>query len=334
MEETDLIATHPLVSVIIPVYNAERYIDAAIGSALSQSWPRIEVIVIDDGSTDSSYELAKRYHADNVITIKQVNKGASAARNKGLSMAGGAYIQFLDADDLLSTDKIAEQMAALQKSPGKIAACSTVHFADGSVPEANQPSPYDESFLYDSDNPADFLIRLLGGYDFRGSMVQPAAWLVPSDIIDKAGPWNEGLTLDDDGEFFARVMLASAGIVKTGGKVYYRKFSAGKGNLSSTQSAAALQSLYRSIKLKAEHLYRFGESVPAKRATYKQLIELQITCYLTQPALYAVVTEELSLYPQWRYVPVMGGKIINTIASLFGWRLTKKLQLFYAKYRQ
>ncbi|MGY3211665.1 glycosyltransferase family 2 protein [Mucilaginibacter sp. HD30] len=334
MEKTDLKATLPLVSVIIPVYNAERYIDAAITSALSQSWPCIEVIVVDDGSTDSSYELAKRYQANNVKILQQSNKGASAARNKGLSIAGGAYIQFLDADDLLSADKIAEQMAALQNNAGKIAVCSTVHFQDGFELEASQPSAYDEGFLYNCDNPVDFLIRLLGGYDFRGSMVQPAAWLVPRDIIDEAGPWNESLTLDDDGEFFARVMLASAGIIKTDGKVYYRKFSAGNRNLSSTQSVAALQSLYRSIKLKAEYLYRFGETIPAKKATYKQLVELQITCYITQPGLYNTISKELSFYPQWRYVPVMGGKIINTIAGLFGWRVAKKLQRLYSKYKR
>ena len=331
MEKIDLIATHPLVSVIIPVYNAERYIDASITSALSQTWPRIEVIVIDDGSIDSSYELAKRHQADNVKILKQPNKGASSARNKGLEIAGGAYIQFLDADDLLSADKIAAQMAGLQKSPGNIAVCSTVHFADGSAPEASKPSEYEEEFLYNGDNPVDFLIRLMGGDDFRASMVQPAAWLTPREIINTAGLWNEDLTLDDDGEFFARVLLASAGITKTEGKIYYRKFPAAGDNLSATQSVVGLQSLYLSIQLKAQHLYKASQSIAAKRAIYKQLIELQIRCYITQPTLYRAVTKELSLYQQWKYVPEMGGKLINNIANLFGWRLAKRLQLLRAK---
>jgi len=327
MEKANSIETNLLVSVIIPLYNAERYIDAAITSVLNQSWPNVELVIVDDGSTDASYEKAKQYECGNVKIVQQANKGASAARNKGLSLACGKFIQFLDADDMLGPDKIAAQVAALQLNPGKIAVCSTVQFKDGSAPETFEPSGYDESFLSNCDKPVDFLIRLLGGYDFRGSMVQPAAWLTPREIIDKAGKWNESLTLDDDGEFFARVIMASAGIAKTDGRVYYRKFSASDNNLSSIQSSTALQSLYSSIKLKAGYMYQFGESVPANKATYKQLKELQITSYLTYPALYNTLTDELSAYPRWKYIPVMGGKFINSIAIVFGWRLAKRLQL-------
>src|SRR5579875_322194 len=101
---------HPLISIIIPLYNAEKYIIETIDSALQQSYKNIEIIIIDDGSTDSSFNVAETYKSDNIIVVKQENKGASAARNHGLKLAKGEYIQFLDADDILDVNKIEYQI--------------------------------------------------------------------------------------------------------------------------------------------------------------------------------------------------------------------------------
>src|SRR5580698_4662849 len=95
----------PLVSIIIPSYNSENHLAETIKSALSQTWVNKEIIIIDDGSTDSSVQIAKGFES-NVKVLVQKNKGASAARNAGLKEAKGDYIQFLDSDDLLSPDKI------------------------------------------------------------------------------------------------------------------------------------------------------------------------------------------------------------------------------------
>lgn len=316
----------PLVSVIIPVHNAEKYLPAAIESALAQTWPHVEVIVVDDGSTDSSLSVAKRYESDRVTLMHQENSGASAARNKGLEMAGGAYIQFLDADDLLSEDKIECQVALLTANPGKLAVCSTIHFPDGEAHEQYVPSSYEEKFIYNTDNPVEFLIRLMGGYDFKASMVQPGAWLTPRDLIDQAGPWNEDLSLDDDGEFFARVILSSNGILKSPGKNYYRKHFQSSKNLSSKANREGQESLYNSILLKEENLYKKEKGENAQKAIYKQLVELQIRCYLTQPDLYKRISLHLNDFPKWKYVPVFGGKIINAVADFFGWRMAKRMQ--------
>lgn len=94
-----------LVSIIIPCFNAEQYISEAIESALNQTYGAIEVIVIDDGSTDNSTDIIARYNKQ-VCFVKQENGGPGAARNRGLDLAKGDYIQFLDADDLLGPDKI------------------------------------------------------------------------------------------------------------------------------------------------------------------------------------------------------------------------------------
>src|SRR5947208_1543765 len=102
----------PLVSILIPAYNAERWISDTIKSALDQTWPRKEIIIVDDGSRDQTFRIAQQFGSKNVSVVTQENHGASATRNKAFNLCQGDYIQWLDADDLLTSAKIAEQMAA------------------------------------------------------------------------------------------------------------------------------------------------------------------------------------------------------------------------------
>ena len=95
----------PFISIVIPAYNAERWIGDAIGSSLRQRYNSFEVIVIDDGSTDETYSVALRYvdaSGGTVQVLRTVNEGSSAARNAGLASAKGKYVLFLDADDILN----------------------------------------------------------------------------------------------------------------------------------------------------------------------------------------------------------------------------------------
>ena len=92
----------PLVSILIPAYNAQAFVSDAIQSALSQTWPKIEIIVVDDGSTDNTFDVARRFTSANVLIVRQPNQGAAAARNTAFSRSCGTFIQWLDADDLLS----------------------------------------------------------------------------------------------------------------------------------------------------------------------------------------------------------------------------------------
>jgi glycosyltransferase involved in cell wall biosynthesis len=94
-----------LVSILIPAYNAEKWIGDTVRSALNQTWPNIEVIVVDDGSQDRTVMAAHRYAAGNLKVVTQANKGAAAARNHAYSLAQGDWIQWLDADDLLAPEK-------------------------------------------------------------------------------------------------------------------------------------------------------------------------------------------------------------------------------------
>lgn len=106
----------PLVSAIIPNYNYARYVGEAVESALGQTYPNIEVIVVDDGSTDNSLEVLEQYR-DRIKIIEQKNSGVCVARNRGVAESTGEYIAFLDADDVWLPEKIAVQMNEFEEAP-------------------------------------------------------------------------------------------------------------------------------------------------------------------------------------------------------------------------
>ena len=127
----------PLVSILIPCYNAEKWVSDMLRSALGQTWSKIEVILVDDGSKDRSLEIARSFQRKNLKIIGQENQGASAARNCAYSEAQGDFIQYMDADDLLSPDKIESQMRLLQECPkSTLAVSATRHFFDGRSPDS------------------------------------------------------------------------------------------------------------------------------------------------------------------------------------------------------
>ena len=110
----------PLISTIIPVYNGERYLAATLASALAQAYPRQEIIVVDDGSTDGTAAIVRAHPT--VRYLHQPNQGHGAAKNTGLAAATGDYLAFLDADDLWTPDKLSCQLEHLLANPGALIA--------------------------------------------------------------------------------------------------------------------------------------------------------------------------------------------------------------------
>lgn len=122
----------PLVSIIIPTYNRKNWVVKAIDSALSQTYTKIEVIVIDDGSTDGSYEYLQKLYGQKIILKKIRHSGVSKARNTALDLAKGEWISFLDSDDFFHIDKIAKQISSLQENPHyKIAHSEEIWYKNG-----------------------------------------------------------------------------------------------------------------------------------------------------------------------------------------------------------
>ncbi|TWI99254.1 glycosyl transferase family 2 [Mucilaginibacter frigoritolerans] len=327
----------PLVSVIIPLYNTERYIEQCINSVLNQGWPNIELIIVDDGSTDRSYEIAKAFEGPKVKLLRQSNQGASAAKQNGLNHATGQYIQYLDADDLLHPEKIEKQIISLQNNPNKIAVCTTAHFFDEDI--VNYIADDDRFFKEYLNDPLNFLIKLYGGFDLMGGMIQPNAFLTPKSIIDKAGPWEKSISpcTDEDGEYFARVILHTEGIIYTPEILNYYRKTKTQSSLSGKLNTTTCSNLIKSIWLKHTHLLSFAKSdeqiTAIHNATYRSLDQLKVWIFL----VYDNLVSEIEVY-QSKLKPSlkpsyhkMGGAAINTIAWLFGWKIAKRFQVLKQK---
>ncbi|MEO8204537.1 MAG: glycosyltransferase family A protein [Chthoniobacterales bacterium] len=304
------------VSIIIPCYNAARWIGAAIDSALTQTCPENQIIVVDDGSTDDSLRIARTYESRGVSVVTQTNRGAAAARNAGLKIAQGDFIQFLDADDILAPDKIALQIKSVLNKPEHIASASWGEFHDDP-----KKAKFTRNPIWSSFSPVEWLVCSWQG----GGMMHPAAWLVPRKIADAAGPWNENLSLDDDGEYFSRVILCSKGVVFVPeAKSFYRTHAGVR--LSGSAGPKAAESSYAACTLKELHLLATEDSPRthhALAANYSRFAWEQLVA-APELAEHAIMHWQ-KLDPTVK--PPRGGKLYNVISSVFGWRTARRLQL-------
>jgi glycosyltransferase involved in cell wall biosynthesis len=180
----------PLVSVVIPTYNYGHYVGEAIDSALAQTYPAVEVIVVDDGSTDDTRERLAVY-GDRIRSIHQANAGLSAARNTGIQAAKGQYVAFLDSDDAFHPRKLERQMAVVAADPA-IGLVGTEDFSDeprvwGEVPES---PPVARLTL------EDIVTR---------SRFSPSSAVVRADCFPQVGLFDTSLRSVEDREMWIRI---------------------------------------------------------------------------------------------------------------------------------
>lgn len=127
----DFRKTTSLVSVVIPAFNAEKFIEHAIESVLSQTYPNLELIVVDDGSTDSTPDIAASFVDPRVRTVSQPNRGVATARNLGMAQSSGQLIAFLDADDRWDPEKLEKQVGAIASQPDCVAMGCMMRYESG-----------------------------------------------------------------------------------------------------------------------------------------------------------------------------------------------------------
>jgi len=155
------------VSVVIPCYNAARFLRETLASALNQTCRPLEIIVVDDGSTDDSAAIAESFGPP-VRVIRQANQGESVARNVGIAAARGDYLQFLDADDLLDREAIRRKAEALRDVPGGVAVSGGIWFE-------TDPARPTRTFMPDADS---FFPRLI-----HNNFGPPHCWLVLRTLV-------------------------------------------------------------------------------------------------------------------------------------------------------
>ena len=315
----------PLVSILIPAFNAEPWLGDAIRSAITQTWPRKEIVVVNDGSTDRTLDVARQFERSGVRVASQANQGAAAARNHALSLSHGDYIQWLDADDILDSTKIARQMAVLadRGSPMTLASC-----AWGTFLSRRHRARFVPTSLWCDLSPVDWLLRKMND----GVFMQTAAWLVSRPLTEAAGPWDTRLLTDDDGEYFCRVLLRSDGVRHVpDAKVYYR--ATGPGRLSYVgRDQRKVEMMFLSIELHINYVLAVENTERVRAACVRYLQNHLVNFYPGQPDILARAQ---------RLAGLLGGKLEGPsfepkyawIDRVAGPHVAKSAQLFFPRAR-
>ena len=181
------------ISVIIPTYNRKKHIKKAIDSVMRQSYEPFEIIVIDDGSIDGTYELIKQSYSSSQISIeKQINNGVSSARNKGVKLANGDWIAFLDSDDEWLENKLELQVREIKKSKNFLI-CHTNEIWIRNGIRVNQMKKHQK----------------YGGSIFEKCLdmcrISPSSVMINRCVFDEIGLFDESLIICEDYDMWLRI---------------------------------------------------------------------------------------------------------------------------------
>lgn len=224
--------SEPLVSIVVPAYQAEAYLEEALESALGQDYEHREVILVDDGSTDRTAEIAQ---ARGVRVLRQPNGGPAAARNAGITQAHGDFLAILDSDDIWPSQRLSRQVAHLLEHPedGLVMGLTEVFVTPGEPPPAHYPR-----------------IALTGPYPGH-----PSTMLVRREIFELVGPFDESLRLSEDLDWLARAGDAGVRIGRLDCTLlHYRIHAANTSRETKAVESATLRMLRAAVKRKrGEH---------------------------------------------------------------------------------
>jgi glycosyltransferase involved in cell wall biosynthesis len=314
----------PRISILVPCYNAAPFLGATLESALAQSDAgSLEIIVVDDGSRDTSLAIAREFEPRGVRVIAQANRGASAARNTAFAASRGEFIQFLDADDLLAPGKIAAQLARAAREPaGTVFTGRWGRF----TADPSRAAFHDGNPLFADLTPRDYLAR----YGSNDCMMHPAAWLLPRAIVESAGPWDERLSLNDDGEFFARIVAASTNVAYCPDAVsLYR--SALPTSLSAQRSRNHLESAHLSLQLIVDEMTLLDDNPEMRRAAADLAQRFAYDYYPAAPHLVRDA-ENLARSLGGSTLRPLGGRGFAALSRIVGWKLARRLQVLGDKF--
>jgi glycosyltransferase involved in cell wall biosynthesis len=308
----------PLVSILIPAFNAQQWIADAIRSAVGQTWSRTEVIVVDDGSTDKTLRVARSFESDRVLVLTQENSGAAAARNRALAAAQGDVIQWLDADDLLDPRKVERQMEVALRID---CARTLLSGAWGRFWHRPDHAEFAPTALWADLAPVEWLLLKLG----HNLYMQTASWLVSRALTDAAGPWNTTLLGDDDGEYFCRVLLASDGVRFVPDSRMFYRISCGH-NLSDVgASDSKMEAHFRSLYLHIQYLLSREDSERTRAACVTYLQNSLIHVFPERPDIVRQA-EDLAAALGGRLEPPHLGPKYSLLTTVLGMTAAKRIQ--------
>lgn len=305
------------VSVVIAAYNAAGFVEASVRSALSQTMSDIEVIVVDDGSTDSTADVARSTGDPRVIVLQQPNRGQSAALNHGASVARGDFIKFLDADDWINPEHLAAQLAAVDDTVNEVASCSWGYFVD----RPDKPGVRPEHTDRDYSDPLEWIVDSL---TLDEGMMGGWKWLIPRAVWEKAGGWDERLSLNNDFDFSIGVLLASSGVRHAPGAVYsYREGV--RGALSAVRGQAAMESAVATTESGCRRILAREDSPRTRKICADRWQMWLYALYPYFPDLAATAEREVKRLGG-SDLRLEGGVLLRILLPIVGWKAVRRLQ--------
>ncbi|WP_428328408.1 glycosyltransferase family 2 protein [Mucilaginibacter sp.] len=306
----------PLISICMPAYNCGPFIQQTLACLCAQSYSNIEIIVVNDGSTDDTRAQIESITDQRITLINLTNGGAAKARNIAYQHSKGKYIIFFDADDHVKPDFILQQVKKINDLDDVVVLADWGRFYgddfNSFVKEANT---YDELFFEDWIN---------DHWHNNDPMTTPGRVIIPKKIVEQAGPWNESLNLNDDLEFYSRVFLKAKKILFNHNATFY--YRSGIKGLSSKKGSNAYLSLYKSIQLSTELiLAHFGDNAHIKQSCANLWQGFVHEVYPYENELTRKAEQNIKALGGAN-LPFLAGGYTKTLATLIGWKLTKKLK--------
>jgi glycosyltransferase involved in cell wall biosynthesis len=312
----------PLVSICMPAYNAAKYIDETLESIFNQTYKNIEIVIVNDGSTDDTAKVLEKYaDRQNVRIIHTENRGQSAAANTAYYHSYGEYIKFFDADDIMNPEHIGAQVKRAVERPDCISFCEVRRFYNDDLSSALIEPKANWKDL----PPVEWMV-----IDHGNGLGMMAAWmfLIPRRILDRSGLWNEALSLINDYEFSPRFLLLAKEVLFTPeAVVFYR--SGLSGSLSQSFSKARLLSAFTALEATHQRLIQRDDS-DAVRAALAQIWHLWVhQFYLDDMLLYKKAKRylaELGNYPNLYFQ-----RVASRTRKLLGWKAHKRISRMLGK---
>lgn len=305
-----------LVSIIMPCYNAARYIGAAIESVLSQQYGYFELIIVNDGSTDDSERIIHGFTDPRIRYFKQENKGQCAASNFGLMQAKGDVIKFFDADDVMNDFHLMAQVERMNGDSDVLISCAWGRFYGHDPSEAHfipEPVWRDLSSL-------DWIKAALTQ---RNDMMGAPLWLIPRSVIEITGGWDDRLSLNNDFEFSMRLLTHVKEVrFAEDAKLYYRS---GNMSLSQRPSLKAFEAAVLSTDLGCSYLLAKENSDHTRGLCADRYQEWLFRIYPYDAHLEMELEQKIhALGGSKRQMD--GGSVHRFLCRIIGWKRAKLLK--------
>jgi len=297
----------------MPLYNVEQYIDETLKELEKQTYENIEIIIVNDNSTDNSLEIARKFESEKIKFFTNPNKGACSARNYAFSKSSGEYIKFMDADDFCTFNLIEKQIGVLKTLTKEDIVFSPLKmlFSDGKLilPDRTIDKDYEEAFNLQIE------ILKLGGFNI------PHCYMMSRKLVEDVGGWDEDILKNQDGECFSRVLAqANSAICIKDAFAIWRQTGIGVSSQLSLKAVESMLETYRKIlKLTIEK-----QDTIVTREICGEYLGLFI--YTQYPQLRTILPRVKEILNELD-IPVIlpKRKVVKTLNLFFNWESTVSL---------